>query len=105
LSVGLQRLLPVSAGLQLDALGVAGCQVQGIQLGTLGVHLAGQRQCDRGLFGRQAGATRQLIALEEVTLGIQHKLVELQRVGQRAHWFECVGAYLQLRRQVFGQGL
>ncbi len=105
LGVGDQTLLPVSRGLQLDPLGIAGVQVQGIEPGTFAVDQPGQQHSDRRLLGRQAGRPRQLIALEQVAPGVELELVELHGVGQRGGRLEGRGTDLQGRRQVLGQRL
>ncbi|MNP05383.1 hypothetical protein D3C76_973320 [compost metagenome] len=91
--------------MQLHPLAVAGRQIQGIQFRPLGIDFAGQGQGDWRLLGGQAGAAGKLIALEQVTLGIELELIQLQRVGQRRRWLEGIGADLHLGRQVFGQRL
>lgn len=105
LRIGAQALLPVSRRLQLDPLVVVGGQVQGIEPGAFTVHQPGQGQGDRRLFGGQAGRARQVIALEQIALGVELQLVQLQSVGQRASRLECLGADLQGSWQVFGQCL
>ncbi len=102
--IGNQTALPVGSGAERDTLLRGGAQVQGGDLGALGIHPATQAQADRPLLGRQAAGAHQLVTFCQVAIGTEFQLLELQGVRQSGRWLEAGGAQAYLGRQVLGQG-
>ena len=105
LRVGLHAFLPVHSPGQVQVLLGADGQIQCRHLRARGVYPPLEQHTDGGCFGGQAGATVQHIAVLEVALGRQHKLIVLQGVRQLGAGLERVSGDTDLCWQVLGQRL
>ncbi|MNF94433.1 hypothetical protein D3C84_771430 [compost metagenome] len=102
---GVQAFTPVQNTREFETLLVVGGQVQRSDLCAVGVDFTLQHQCNRALLSGQRGVAAQLVAVFQVAVAGQFKLIELQGVWQVRTGFEAVGGDPHLGRQVVHQRL